>query len=151
MKDTTTKNGKSRAAGAIERATEEIAGSLLGILEKEGVFEEESNPLAGAFEVERKLNKKIHLRAERFQFKPGVSTGDKGERHVSLDVSVNECYAGQLLFHPARGVWYFLTDPQPMLDGTEAGDIAGESSDFTAAVRGLCKSKWPKLWKEMDL
>ena len=36
-------------------------------------------------------------------------------------------------------------------DGTEVGDIAGESSDFTSAVRGLCKSKWPKLWKEMDL
>lgn len=119
MKDTKTRNGKSKAAGAIERATEEIAGS--------------------------------HLRSEKFDFKPGVSTGDKGDKHVSLDVRVNDCYAGQLLFHPERDVWYFLTDPQPMLDGTEAGDIAGESSDFTAAVRGLCKSKWPKLWKEMDL
>ena len=130
-KDTLTK-GKN---GKAEQAATAITGSLLGILEEKGVFDEE----------------KIHLRAEKFGFKAGVSTGDGGEKHVSLDVEVNECYAGQLLFHPARGVWYFLTDPQPLLDGTEVGDIAGESSDFTSAVRGLCKSKWPKLWKEMDL
>lgn len=38
-KATMKNNGKSgRASGAIERATEEIAGNLLGILEKEGVF-----------------------------------------------------------------------------------------------------------------
>ena len=123
-KDTLTK-GKN---GKAEQAATAIAGSLLGILEEKGVFDE-----------------------EKIGFRAGVSTGDGGEKHVSLDVEVNECYAGQLLFHPARGVWYFLTDPQPLLDGTEVGDIAGESSDFTSAVRGLCKSKWPKLWKEMDL
>lgn len=132
-------------------AATQIAEMIVGALEERGAFEEQTNPLAGAFEVERKLNKKIHLRSEVFEFTPGISTGAKGDQHVSLDVTVNDHYAGQLLFHPQRETWYYLTDAQPLLDGGEEADIAGESSDFTSAVRGLCKLKWPKLYKEMDL
>ncbi len=54
-------------------------------------------------------------------------------------------------FEVERKSWYYLTDAQRLLDGSEEAYIAGESGDFTAAARGLCKSKWPKLYKEMDL
>lgn len=108
-----------------------------------------ANPLSGAIWLDRKTTKKAFLNRNKFRFEPTVSTGFGGEPELSFSVYVNGHFAGQLFFAPKLGEWYHLTEPQLTLDGKEEGDPVGLASEFDSAVKNLCKSKWPTLYKEM--